>query len=312
MTLIRRSLAALAAALMLGGPALAATPQTMTGAWVKVANAGSGLCVTVSTDDSTSATQIETSVSTPPATDRGRVVNFYNPVSGYVTADLWAKGPAGSTVAVDVGFCAGGGAVAGGGGGSGTALQSLALANTTATTGSAFNSTITGTTSGSTVAASSNDGTALTVSGGAVSGTFAAAGPKTISLTETLSGAINSPKTSTATVTVSNPAPVLQVLTLSPQTARAGVAYSGTIGGATAGSSIAAASSDGTALSVSGSTVSGTFAAAGSPSVTLTETLAGATGSPKSTQLAMTVSAATPTGGAFDFSDAANSGLAGL
>ena len=174
-------------------------------------------------------------------------------------------------------------------------LGTLTLSPTTATTGSAFSSTISGATSGSAITATSSDGTALTVSGSTVSGTFSAAGSPTVTLTETLSGATGSPKTSTATITVSAAAPVLGTLTLTPATATAGSAYSGTIGGRTSGSAITATSSDGTTLTVSGTTVSGTFTAAGTPTISLVETLSGATGSPKTTTVSVTVSAASAT-----------------
>ena len=83
----------------------------------------------------------------------------------------------------------------------------------------------------------------------------------------------------------------LGALTLSPSTAAPAAAYTGAISGRTAGSTITATSSDGTALTVSGSTVTGTFATAGTPTITLTETLAGAAGSPKTSQAVLTVSA---------------------
>lgn len=113
------------------------------------------------------------------------------------------------------------------------------------------------------------------------------------------------------TVSTTAAAPVLQALGLSSLAATAGVAFSTAITGRTAGSTIVATSSDGTVLTVANGQVSGTFAAAGQPSVTLAETLAGATGSPKSTQLAVTVSAAASSGGTLDFSDPNNSALAG-
>jgi hypothetical protein len=84
----------------------------------------------------------------------------------------------------------------------------------------------------------------------------------------------------------------LAALTLSPTSATAGSAYSGTISGKTSGSTITATSSDGTTLTVSGTTVSGTFSAAGTPTITLTETLAGATNSPRSSTISFTVNAA--------------------
>ena len=176
------------------------------------------------------------------------------------------------------------------------ALAALTLSTLSGNAGTPFSATLAGITAGSTIAAISADGTVLTVSGGNVSGTFASAGTKQVTLTETLAGATGSPKATTVSVVVAAaPAiPVLQALTLSSTTATAGIAYSAAIAGLTTGSTLAVTASDGTALSVSGGTLSGTFAATGSPIVTLTETLAGATGSPKSTALAVTVSASAP------------------
>jgi hypothetical protein len=85
--------------------------------------------------------------------------------------------------------------------------------------------------------------------------------------------------------------PVLGTLTLSSTAAIAGSAWTATIGGRTSGSTITASSSDGTVLTVSGDTVSGTFTSAGSKTVTLTETLAGATSSPRSSTANLAVAA---------------------
>jgi hypothetical protein len=75
----------------------------------------------------------------------------------------------------------------------------------------------------------------------------------------------------------------LGTLTLSPLTATAGSLYTGSIATKTAGSTITASSSDGTSLTVSGSTLTGTFTTAGTPTINLTETLAGASNSPHTT-----------------------------
>ena len=80
-------------------------------------------------------------------------------------------------------------------------------------------------------------------------------------------------------------------LTLSNTTVAAGSAFSATIAKRMFGTTITASSSDGTALSVVGSTVSGNFAAAGTPQITLVETGTGAGNSPKSTVIGVTVSA---------------------
>ena len=78
---------------------------------------------------------------------------------------------------------------------------------------------------------------------------------------------------------------VLDPLSLTPKQATHAVAYSGTATGFTTGSTVTAISSDGTTLTVTGTaltrTIAGTFAAAGSPTITVTETLATASNSPK-------------------------------
>jgi hypothetical protein len=85
----------------------------------------------------------------------------------------------------------------------------------------------------------------------------------------------------------------LDALGMTPKTVVHAVPYSGTVTGTTTGSTLTATSSDATTLTVSGTgntrTVAGTFAAAGFPNITLTETLAGAANTPKQTILALTV-----------------------
>ena len=125
--------------------------------------------------------------------------------------------PAGATSFIDTGLTNGTAyfykVQAFGGGGTGPAsaeatatpsatLQALTLAPTSATAGTAYTGTISGKTCGSTITASSSDGTTLTVSGTSVTGTVSAAGSPTITLTETLSGATNTPKASTVGFTV--------------------------------------------------------------------------------------------------------------
>jgi hypothetical protein len=81
-------------------------------------------------------------------------------------------------------------------------LSALTLSTLSATASSLYSATISGKSTGSTVTATSSDGTILTVVGASVTGTFSASGSKTITLVETLSGAVGSPKTTTLTVTV--------------------------------------------------------------------------------------------------------------
>jgi hypothetical protein len=101
-------------------------------------------------------------------------------------------------------------------------------------------------------------------------------------LTLALSLALNNP------LSILGPGgPALKTLGLSPSSASALIAYTGTISNATAGSVITATSSDGTVLTVTGSgttrTVTGTFKFDGTPTINLTETLAGYGNSPNIT-----------------------------
>ena len=86
--------------------------------------------------------------------------------------------------------------------GAAAALSALTLGTTGATAGAAWSATIVGLTAGSNVAASASDGTMLNVNQGIVSGVFATAGSKIVTLTETLAGAVGNPRASTVAVTV--------------------------------------------------------------------------------------------------------------
>ncbi len=84
--------------------------------------------------------------------------------------------------------------------------------------------------------------------------------------------------------------PTLQALTLTSTAATVGQAFTATISGRTAGSTLSLSGTGAAGLSISGTTVSGTPTAAGP--INLVETLAGATNSPRTTSGAATVSAA--------------------
>lgn len=84
--------------------------------------------------------------------------------------------------------------------------------------------------------------------------------------------------------------PTLQALTLSPTAATVGQAFTATISGRTAGSTLSLSGAGAAGLSISGTTVSGTPTTAGP--VNLVETLAGATNSPRTSTGVMTVAAA--------------------
>jgi len=84
---------------------------------------------------------------------------------------------------------------------------------------------------------------------------------------------------------------ILNNLTLS--SVAANPSYSATIIGKTAGSTVTGVSSDGTTINITGSSVTATFTANGTPTITLTETFAGASNSPKvSTPISITVTGA--------------------
>lgn len=103
------------------------------------------------------------------------------------------------------------------------------------------------------------------------------------------------------------PLPILQTLTLSSSTGTTGSGFSATISGATSGSSLALTNTVGSKYSLSGFTLSGTGLTAGTDAPAITETLSGAVGSPRLTIFSIVVSA--PSGGQFDGSDPAQSGV---
>jgi len=114
-----------------------------------------------------------------------------------------------------------------------------------------------------------------------------------VTITDTPSGPFD-PISRQFTISVTNVLEVtLNALSIDDNTAVEDAAWSATITGKTSGSTITATSSDGTILTVVGTTVSGTFAAAGSPTITLQETHPDA--APVETEIGLTVEAA-PTG----------------
>lgn len=140
------------------------------------------------------------------------------------------------------------------------------------------------------------EGLTFNTGSGAIGGTPTSAGSisnATITVTDSAGNTFTTPFFN---ITIAASSTTLGTLSLSPTTATAGSAYSGTISGCTAGSTVTATSSDGTTLTVTGSgttrTVAGTFAGAGGPTITMTETLSGATNSPNNSTATVTVSAA--------------------
>lgn len=87
-------------------------------------------------------------------------------------------------------------------------------------------------------------------------------------------------------------APVLADLSVSPSSATVGTAYTGTVSGKTAGSTLTLSGAGAAGLSVSGANITGTPTTSGV--VNVIETLAGATGSPKTNSGVISVAAAGP------------------
>lgn len=122
-----------------------------------------------------------------------------------------------------------------------------------------------------------------------------------LSLEVTATGPGGSTIATSAAVTVSSgtptPGPTLNALSVSPSTGTVGTAYSGTISGRTAGSSLALAGTGAAGLSLSGTTISGTPTTVGA--VNVTETLAGATNSPRTSSGVLSVATAPVAGAAY-------------
>lgn len=109
---------------------------------------------------------------------------------------------------------------------------------------------------------------------------------------ETIATGPGGETTSGSNITVAAASPVLNALTISPSTATVGTSTTITISGATAGSVITGTVPAGMTLNSAARTITGTPTTAGSPSIVLTETLAGATGSPRQSTIGVTIAAA--------------------
>lgn len=124
---------------------------------------------------------------------------------------------------------------------------------------------------------------------------------------ETIATGPGGETTSGSNITVAAASPILNALTISPSTATVGTSATITISGATAGSVITGTVPAGMTLNSAARTITGTPTTAGSPSIVLTETLAGATGSPRQSTVGVTIAAApvTPVLGALTVSPSA-------
>lgn len=134
---------------------------------------------------------------------------------------------------------------------------------------------------------------------GLVATDFEAATSHSITVRETLAGATGSPRDTVLSIAVTNvfEAPNLGALTLSSTSFTVGTPASGTITGATAGSAIVASGLP-AGLTINGPARSFAWdgtGTAGTPTITLTETLADSANSPRATAIAVTVAAAAPT-----------------
>lgn len=175
-------------------------------------------------------------------------------------------------------------------------LGTLGLSATSATVGTSYNGTITGATTGSTLSASNLPaGLTLNSSSRTITGTPTPASTANFTLVETLAGASNSPRINGVTLTINAApvaAPTLSTLSLGSTSGQVGTAFNAVITGATSGSMLTASNLPaGLTLNSSARTITGTPTATAS-SFTLIETLGGATGSPKSNTIALTISAA--------------------
>lgn len=152
-----------------------------------------------------------------------------------------------------------------------TTLNALLLSSTSFLTGGVTSVGITGKTAGSSIAATSSDGTTLSVSGSTLSGTFTAAGSRNITLVETLAGATNSGRQSVVGVTITVPGAALSISgTQSTATVGDTTAFTPTIAGGTAPYTLSLASGTmAPGRGISGLSVTGTFTTAGTYSYTL-------------------------------------------
>ena len=183
-------------------------------------------------------------------------------------------------------------------------------------------STIVGRTAGSTLSLVADAGSRFAISGtnlltGLTGTDFEAATSHSITLRETLAGATNTPRDTVLSVAVTNvfEAASLGALSLSSTSFTVGSASSGTITGATTGSSIVASGLP-SGLTVNGAARTWAWSgsgSAGSTTITLTETLADSANSPLASNIGVTAAAAgdtTPPSLASP-TDAANGATAG-
>jgi len=163
---------------------------------------------------------------------------------------------------------------------------------------------ILGKTAGSTLSIADSAGNRFAVSGtdlitGTVATDYETATSHVITILESLPGATNTPRPTNFTITVTNAldGPVLSALALSDTSYLVGTAETGTIQGATAGSTITATGLPaGLTIDGPGRTFSWSGSgSAGTSTVQLTETLADSPNSPRLSSFGVVVANATPT-----------------
>lgn len=140
-------------------------------------------------------------------------------------------------------------------------------------------------------------GLTLNSAGRAIEGTRTGAGTAFV-VQETLANSPNSPQWTAFSigdaVPSPTPAPTLGALSLDPAIATVGIAYSGSVVGKTAGSTLALTGAGAEGLSVNNETGAVTGTPTTDGTVNIVETLAGATNSPRTTNDVLTVAAAGP------------------
>lgn len=165
-------------------------------------------------------------------------------------------------------------------------LQALTVSQAAGTVGTAYEGTISGRTAGSTLSLTGQGAEGLSISGTTISGTPTKAGKVTV--VEALDGATNTPRPTTDIITIA--AIELKALTVAPAVGNLNTAYEGTITGRSPNSQLKLSGPGAAGLSITGSTISGTPTAVGS--VSITETLDGASNTPRLTADIIAISSA--------------------
>ena len=160
-------------------------------------------------------------------------------------------------------------------------LGALGLSTTSLVQGQAVTINIIGASAGSTLTASGLPaGLTLNSAARTITGTSAGSGTSNITITETLAGKDNSPRVNSFTLTTTVEV-TLNALTLSVSQISVGQSVSINIIGTTPNSGISGTVPAGLTINSSARTITGTATNAGTGGVSLTETLAGASNSPR-------------------------------